>query len=459
MTIRTRRRASVAALVLGVAAVAAATGLAAAPSSAAPKPRPVRLASVSTGGALAIADAGGAAISADGKYVAFFSSASNLVPGDTNGLEDVFVRDLTRGLTRRATQDTPGEEAVGRSGFRPALSKDGRYVLFTSDAGNLVPDDSNHVLDAFVRDLRYGITMRVSLDADDAQFAEHTIGGGISGNGRFVVFHTACACIHNTVGDVYVRDLKKGTTRLVSVASDGTPADQPSSDATISGDGRYVAFQSAASNLVPGDTNGTTDVFRHDLKTGITIRVSVGPGERQSTGGRPGASAPNVPTPVPIGSTGPSLSTDGNRIAFFSFADGLVDGPHGTGDVYVRDVAAGTTTLVSGGMGGAANDAGPDAPPLTPSISGDGRRVGFVSFATNLVAGDTNGEGDGFVRDLATGEIWRVTTGAGGEGDLAVDGIALDREGEDIAFTSAATNLVAGDTNGHRDVFVTVLKR
>jgi Tol biopolymer transport system component len=452
MTIRTRRRASGAALILGVAVVPVVAGLAATPSTAAPKPA-VRLASISTGGALANDHSGGTAISADGKYVAFFSAASNLVPGDTNGLEDVFVRDLTRNLTRRVTVDTPGAEAVGRSFHRPALSKDGRYVLFTSDAGNLVPDDTNHGLDVFVHDMRYGITTRVSLDPDGDQFGTHTIGGGISGNGRFVVFTTSCGCVENTLGDVYVRDLKKGTTRLVSVASDGTPGDRPASGATISGDGRFVAFYSAATNLVPGDTNGTTDVFRHELKTGTTMRVSVGPGERQSTGGRPGA-------PATLGSVAPSLSTNGHRVAFFSFADGLVDGPHGTGDVYVRDVKAGTTTLASGGMGGAANDAGPDAPQVAAKITGDGYHVAFVSFATNLVTGDTNGVADGFVRDLKKGVTWRVTTGAtGDQGDLPVDDIAIDREGEDIAFTSAATNLVADDTNARRDVFVTVLKK
>jgi len=189
MTTRTRRGGAGAAA-LALAALAAAAGPAA-PSSAAPRPA-VQIASVSTGGALAESMSWFPVLSADGRRVAFSSAASNLVPGDTNGHEDVFVRDLTRGLTRRATLDTAGEQAVGTTAKAAGLSKDGRYVVFTADAGNLVPDDTNQERDVFVRDLRYGITTRASLTSAGGEIGGFSVADGISGDGRYVVFTTSC---------------------------------------------------------------------------------------------------------------------------------------------------------------------------------------------------------------------------------------------------------------------------
>jgi Tol biopolymer transport system component len=232
----------------------------------------------------------------------------------------------------------------------------------------------------------------------------------------------------------------------VSVASDGTQANSATLSAAISGDGRYVAFMSYATNLVPGDTNGTTDIFRHDLKTGETVRVSVGPGGRQSSGGLRGSA----------GSSLPSISRDGRVVAFHSNANGLVDEPHGLVDVYARDVTAGTTELVSVGLGGAAASGQSGA----PHVSGDGRYVGFGSGAGNLVAGDTNGVSDGFVRDLKNDLTRRVTLGEGGQqGDGSSGDPVLDGDGDTAAFPSNATDLVAGDTNGWQDVFVATLTK
>jgi Tol biopolymer transport system component len=467
MTTRTRRGAGAATLVACVAiaglATAAASSAAAKPAvlkSAAPRPA-VQVASVSTGGALADTFSRFSVLSAGGKYVAFSSAASNLVPGDTNGQEDVFVRDLARGLTRRATLDTAGEQAFGTTATAAGLSKDGRYVAFTADAGNLVPGDTNQHRDVFVRDLRYGITTRASLTSDGSEISNFSVGDGISGDGRYVVYTTYCGCVmpgetFTDTSDVYVRDLKKGTTRRVSVASDGAGGNGSSDTAAISADGRYVVFTSQATNLVPGDTNGTSDVFRHDLKTGVTIRVSVGPGGRQTSGGKPGGGANHT-----FASDEPSVSESGRYVAFFSYGQGLIDGPHATGDVYRRDVKTGTTTLVSAGRGGGANDSAPDHPALPPSISGDGRYVGFTSYSTNLVAGDTNGVADGFVRDLKRGITRRVTVNAAGEQANATSGfdLAIDHDGDTAVFTSAATNLVPADANGELDVYVARLKK
>jgi Tol biopolymer transport system component len=461
MTTRTRRAA---ALVAGVAVAGlAAAAATAAPSSAAPKPavKSVEVASVSTGAVLADTFSWFPVLSGDGKRVAFSSAASNLVPGDTNGHEDVFVRDLTRGLTRRATLDTAGEEAVGTTAKAAGLSKDGRYVVLTADAGNLVPGDTNQHSDVFVRDMRYGITTRASLTSDGGEIDGFSVADGISGDGRYAVFTTFCGCVvpgetFTDTSDVYVRDLKKGTTRRVSVASDGARGNGSSNTAAISANGRYVAFTSRATNLVPGDTNGTSDVFRHDLKTGETIRVSVGPDGRQTTGGKPGGGANHT-----IASEEPSISDNGRHVAFFSYGQGLVDGPHATGDVYVRDVKTGTTTLVSAAPGGGANDSAPDHPSLPPHVSGDGRYVGFTSYSTNLVADDTNGVADAFVRDLKKGLTRRMTVDADGEQANATSGhhLALDRDGEVAVFTSIATNLVPSDANGELDVYVARLRK
>jgi TolB protein len=454
MSMNTRRGVGTGVLLTGL--VAAGAGLAATPSSAVPKPvvavaaakePDVRIASVSTGGMPANDDSSQAVISADGKYVAFSSRAANLVPGDTNGTSDVFVRDLKRGLTRRVSVDTAGEQAVGTWAGAEAISKDGRYVLFGADAGNLVLDDTNGSPDLFVHDLRHGITTLVSRAPDGTQFAGLAVHGGISRDGRYVVFTTSCQCAGLTAEDVYVRDLKKGTTVRVDVASDGTPSNGAGAGGAISADGRYVVFSSTGTNLVPDDTNGASDVFRHDRKTGVTIRVSVGPGGAQGTGAHPGSDSPSV-------------SADGRRVAFWSSADGLVAGPHGARDVYVRDVGAGATSVASPAVGGAASNGALDATSFTPRISGDGRYVTFLSWATNLVPDDTNDVADVFLRDLKKGTTRRLLTAAVPGPNLAPDGydLVLDRDGDHAAFSSTQSDLVPGDANDRRDVFVMRLK-
>jgi Tol biopolymer transport system component len=429
-------RAALGAVVLVTAT--ALTGTASAAPSL-PKNQPVAV-SVSTTGVLGDGYSDFASVSADGKYVAFASSAANLVPGDTNGIRDVFVRDLKRGLTRRASVTTDGTQAENNttgswagnaSSYYPYLSGDGRYLLFTSVVDNLVPGDTNDELDVFVRDLRHGITTRVSL-GDKGQQGSLVFGTGISGDGRYVVLTGFCGCLvagdSNFWPDVMVRDLKKGTLRIVSRASDGTQANGSSDGGPISADGRYVVFTSYASNLVPGDTNGTIDVFRHDLKTGETIRVSVGPGGRQATGGG--------------GSWSPSVSKNGRLVAFTSDADGLVDGAHGARDVYVRDLKTGVTTLVTPGIGGPAN-----AAVSTAQITAEGGYVGFQSAATNLVPGDTDGATDFFVRDLKRGTTRLIAPTVEVHGS-----VSLDDDGEVVAFESESAGLVPGDTNGTRDV-------
>jgi Tol biopolymer transport system component len=350
--------------------------------------------SVATEGAQANKSSYSAAVSADGRVVAFQSDATNLVPGDTNGVVDVFVRDRQAGTTERVNVAADGAQANGGYGFTnsgiPALSADGRFVAFTSDASNLVPGDTNGVPDIFVRDRQAGTTERVSVAAGGAQangFGSDT--PSLSVDGRFVAFRSFASNLvpgdTSSVSDIFVRDRQAGTTERINVASDGTEAGNTSDAPSLSVDGRFVAFRSGASNLVPGDTNGVPDIFVRDRQAGTTERVNVAADGAQANDGYsfPGG-----------------ISADGRFVAFTSDASNLVPGDTGPSDIFVRDRQAGTTERVNVAADGTqANGFGA----YSPFLSADGRFVAFQSTATNLVPGDTNDIGDVFVAERAEG--------------------------------------------------------
>jgi Tol biopolymer transport system component len=234
------------------------------------------------------------AVSADGRYVAYYSSASNLVPDDTNGFKrDVFVWDADTGTTTRITDSVWYTEEYSLSG---GLSADGRYVTFSSLSSTLVPDDTNNHWDVFVWDAITGAITRLS---DGAAFHPR-----ISSDGRFVTYNAIWGTDH-----VFVWDSTTGTTTRITDGSDGA-----SVAPTISADGRHVAFQSGASNLVPGDTNGVWDVFVWDRLTGTIARVTDGDGD----------------------SSNPAISSDGRAVAFWSAAGNLVaDDTNAVQDVFL----------------------------------------------------------------------------------------------------------------------------
>src|SRR5947209_1614213 len=219
----------------------------------------------------------GSALSADGRFVAFDSAATDLVAGDTNGVSDVFVHDRQTGTTERVSVASDGAQGNGSSGlvtfaFPPALSADGRFVAFVSFATNLVASDTNGATDVFVHDRQTGTTERVSVASDGTEGNAASAGATLSADGRFVAFHSAATNLvagdTNGTNDVFVHDRQTGTTERVSVNGF-------SAGPALSADGRFVAFHSTATNLVAGDTNGATDVFVHDRQTGTTERVSV----------------------------------------------------------------------------------------------------------------------------------------------------------------------------------------
>jgi Tol biopolymer transport system component len=413
-----------------VAMLVVGTGLAAAATPA----------GVGSGRQQANGNSGGAAISAHGRFVAFQSGASNLVAGDTNGHIDVFVRDRVAQVTRRVSVGPGGQQANGSS-RDPAISADGRFVAFQSSATNLVAGDTNNAEDVFVRDRKAQVTRRVSVGPGGQQANGGSAVPAISAHGRFVAFISSASNLvagdTNDSPDVFVRDRVAQVTRRVSVGPGGQQANDFSQSPAISAGGRFVTFTSLASNLVPGDTNGHKDVFVRDRVAQLTRRVSVGPGGQQAN---------NI-------SRAPAISADGRFVAFTSFASNLVPGDtNGTSDVFVRDRDAQVTQRVSVGPGGQQTNGGNS---LVPVISAHGRFVAFTSFASNLVAGDTNNSPDVFVRDREAQGTQRVSVGPGGQqANNDSYSAAISADGRFVAFTSKASNLVAGDTNNARDVFV-----
>jgi Tol biopolymer transport system component len=287
-------------------------------------------------------DSSGASTSETGRYVAFMSWASNLVPGDQNQLPDIFVKDMSQNKISLVTISSTGDKSNGFSSTA-SISSDGRYVAFSSNATNLVPDDTNNM------------------------------------------------------EDVFVHDLKTGTTERISVSSTGQQTNDNSESPAISGDGRYVGFVSLATNLVPGDTNGVVDVFVHDRRTGITERVSVSSsGQQQAFGGLNYSG----------GYDKVSLSATGRYVTFVSQATNFVDGvainpcnnkiwpvDRPCENIYLRDRQTGKTSIVSISK---SNKSGNDDS-YSPSLSQNGQWIVFASDASNLVNGDTNGQSDIFV--------------------------------------------------------------
>lgn len=324
-------------------------------------------------------------ISADGRYIAFESVATNLVVDDLNAQRDIFVYDRDTQTTTRASVGTGGIEGTQYS-FSPSISADGQLVAFASYSPNLVTPDGNSNPDIFVYDLVGDVTERISsADADGAAFEPV-----ISANGQFVVYRSLATNLvendTNTVADIFLFDRLNLTTTRVSANSGGEQGNGDSQNPSISADGLYVVFESAANNLVTGDTNSSSDIFLHDTSDGTTRRVNISSGGQQAFDG---------------GSGGGVISADGQYIAFASLANTLVPGDNNElNDIFVHSLIDGTTVRASVNNSGQQAAGGHSA---QPAISGDGAYVVFQSGAVNLVTGDTNGLTDIFAaRQRAT---------------------------------------------------------
>lgn len=386
------------------------------------------------------------ALSYDGRFLAFTSTASNLAGVDENATHDVFVRDHQTNAVELISVRRTSAHSGSAASDRPSISADGRFVAFRSLAPNLgtYVEDHNDAADIFVRDRQLGITTPVSVTNSGSEANNTSDTPVISADGRYVVFASSASNLvagdTNNAWDVFVRDLRNNTTTLVSIRAAGGFANGRSAFPSVNSDGRYVAFTSAATNLVTGDTNGVADVFVRDVVGATTTRVSLTNGGAQA-----------------VGASGvPAISGDGRYVAFDSVAANLVSSDtNAASDVFVRDRTGATTTrasvTTSGGQATGPSD--------TPTISLTGRWVAFESRATNLVPADTNATLDVFVRDRTANATSRVSTTilqvqANGPSGGAP---SISSDGSYVSFQSGATNLLDGDTNAQDDVFTRYL--
>jgi Tol biopolymer transport system component len=412
----------------GTIAVALTAALAAilpgSPATAAPQTSRV---SVDDAGAAANTGARKPWISADGRYVTFFSDAANLAPGSLVPPNALFVRDRLTGRTEllsRTTTGAAGSAQPDASQEGAHLSADGRYAAFDSNAGYLVPGDTNRSADVFVRDREAGATTRVSVSTSGEQANSDCTNAVISADGRYVTFTSAATNLAPTSPGghfhVFLRDLVAGTTTRVTQNADGTEYDDTSLDAMPSADGRYVLFQSWASGLArPFGRDGTSGVFRKDMRTGTVVRVSVTPAGRAFEGTIRGS----------------ALSADGNVAVLRG-----QPGPGQPAGIWVRDIASGVTTLVSTSGSG------------SPALSPGGRYVAFSSQ-----------KGDGapgapaypaiYIRDLQTGTVAVGSLTAGG---VPVNGLTSTYAMSDtgVAFASPTEGVTSGPAGGRSQIYV-----
>ncbi|MCL4474518.1 MAG: hypothetical protein M1455_11405 [Actinobacteria bacterium] len=407
---------------------------------------PVIISRVSTSAAGTPADGWGgygASISADGRFVAFEGS-DNLVPGSTDAAQDVFVKDTQTGAITRVSTSSEGVEANGYCTF-PAISGDGRYVLFESMASNLVPGDNNGVTDIFRKDTLTGATIRISVSGAGVEADLASYEASISADGQIVSFLSQATNLvpndTNAAEDVFVRDIPAGTTTRASTTSSGAETGGRHDDPSISPDGRYVAFDSTSTTLVAGDTNAVEDVFVKDLSTGTTTRASTSQARAEGNGR----------------SADPAFSNDGRYIVFASAASNLLSGDaNRQWDVFRKDLQDGSVIRASLASDGTTES---DNQSVYAGISGDGRYVVFESNATNLVPGDTNASPDVFVNDTVTGDTVRVSTDiAGVGGDAGGDCWShspISADGRLVVFASSSSNLVPGGaTPSPRQIFI-----
>jgi Tol biopolymer transport system component len=447
--------------------------------------------SVDTTGSDADSGSSNPSTSANGSYVAFQSDATDLVPGGSNGSMHTFVRDRQTGTTTQVSVDSAGNETLNPSRV-PSISGDGMHVAFESDANlDLVAGDTNPFSDIFVRDLLAVTTTLVSVDSTGAQDLGPSVSPSVSSDGRYVAFQSEADLVlpDNGFIDIYVHDRdadedgiydEAGSIATVRVSVDAAgiqgQGNNHSYVPSISGDGRYVAFESIATDLVPGGSNGLIHIFVHDRDAdddgiydevgGIsTVQVSV---NAAGTEGDADSSAP-------------SISADGRYVAFVSNATNLVPGgSDGSFHIFVHDrdadddgiydeVGGISTVQVSVDAAGTEGDAGSSA----PSISTDGRYVAFASSATNLVPGGSSGlihifvhdrdaDGDGIYDDedgsYDPGEVSNVQVSVdsdGVEGNGNSNSPSMSADGKSVIFESDATNLlgVGNDNNGAPDIF------
>lgn len=378
-------------------------------------------------------------IAAAGTQVAFESQSRRLDPADLDTTNDVYVKNLATGDIVLASTSSAGVKGNGPS-YAPSLSGDGTRVAFVSEARNLDPADTDAMPDVYVKDLVSGGVMLASSRAGGVKANADSAQPSLSADGASVAFTSSATNLDpadtDPLPDVYVKDLATGALTLASESGAGAKGDGASGEPSLSGDGSKVAFSSEASNLTPEDRDPILDVFVKDLNSGGLTLASVSAAGTKSD----------------AFSNHPSLSADSGMVAFFTLASNLdpIDTDF-VGDVYAKDLSSGSLILVSASDAGAKGD----DESFDPAISGDGGRVSFTSFASNLDPADGDFISDVFVKDLATGDVEVVSTSAAGtKGNAGSFQPSPSSDGSRIAFWSLASNLIPSDPDFGPDVYV-----
>ncbi len=388
----------------------------------------VEVISVATDGTSGNADAVFAAISRDQRFVAFGSEATNLVTGDNNGVRDVFLRDRTKRTTERISMGPLGVEGDGLSND-PSISDDGRYVAFASKASNFAPTDTNQTWDVFLLDRQDNRLSCLSCDSAGRAPDKQSLQARISGDGRFVVFQSDASLTPddaNVDGDIYLYARETNVLTLASRAADRGGANGKSSYPTISRTGDLIAFDSVASNLVSDDTNGERDAFTFTPSTQATSRVSIA---------TDGSQGPHL-------SWAPALAADSHVVAFMSWSHQFATPSVYNMDVYARDIAAGTTRRMSQSAAGVQGD----RESWFPAVSADGRFVAFDSPAEDLTSGVSAGVLHVYVRDRTSDSITRVAS-TGGQNNVSF--VKFTDDGSALVFGTSDSTLAPG---GHRQI-------
>lgn len=390
--------------------------------------------------------------SPDGSKIAFVSAASDLGSTDTNAAHDVYVRDLSTNTTTLVSVTGDGTDAGNLWSENPVFSPDGTKIAFVSASTDLGPPDQNHSGDVYVRDLVAGTTIMVSRNASGTGSGNGLHGPSVdpvfSPDGTTVAFWSGGdqfgppdPALRGTDFDVYLHDLTTGHTTLVSRNATGNDGGDGESDTPVfSPEGTGLYFVSRATDLGTVDSDNSSDIFRFDLATGAIDLVTSNATRTASANGW---------------SYMPVVAPEGDSVAFVTDAADL--GPtdtNGQRDVYIRDMASGTTSLASVDAAGA--DGGNGSSEYDVAFDTTGTKLMFTSTATNLGPTDTNSVRDVYVRDLVTGETTLASANAAGDDSGAgiSGGLGFGRNGDLVLFVSFASNLGPTDANGGCDLYV-----
>lgn len=377
-------------------------------------------------------------ISDDGRYVAFSGWTQDLAFTEEGWNSDIYVKDRNNGSVINISLGYNGDEASDNS-YGAAISPDGKFVVFYSYADNLVVDDFNGSVDIFLYDMSTDTLERVSVDTDEAEGNNNSYSPVVSNDGQFVAYYSYATNLvtddTNDFSDIFVRDRVAGTTTRITVNSQYAEADGESYEPDITPDGRYIAYESYAENLVDTDANGFSDIFIWDRQDGITRLISLDESGNQ----------------INDYSQRPRISDDGSLVAFDTWAGLIASDSNDTGDIYISDWNSGTIILGSVNK----TEGIPNSASVAPALSANGEVIAFESYASDIVVGDTNDVLDIYARNLTTNQnTWASKDGFPFlESNANNEQVAISENGQFVVFSSAASNLVASDTNRQRDIF------